>query len=143
MTSKEAAIAVWRAFGSGDADRIRAVLADDVEWCAPPENATAVALGVTHHMVGPDAIIGFIRDDYRRLFPGGMQVDPISVTAEGERVIFEQRQSATLANGRAYALDYVFVFEMAGPRVRRIREYMDARSGHDQVFGTAAAGRIV
>ncbi|WP_171005336.1 nuclear transport factor 2 family protein [Sphingopyxis sp. 2PD] len=142
MTSKEAAVAVWRALGSGDADRIRSVLADDVEWRAPPENATAVALGVTHHMVGAEAIVRFILDDYPRLFPNGMEIEPISVTAEGDRVIFEQRHSATLANGRAYALDYVFIFEMAGSRVRRIREYMDARSGYHQIFGTATPGRI-
>lgn len=143
MTGKEAAEAVWRALGSGDAERMRAVLADDVEWHAPPGNATAVALGVTHHMIGPDAIIRFMLDDYPRLFPNGMQVDPISVTAEGERVIFEQRHRAILANGRPYALEYIFVFEMAGPRVRRIREYMDARSGYDQIFGAAPPGRIV
>lgn len=142
MTSKEAAVTVWRALGSGDADRIRSVLADDVEWRAPPENATAVALGVTHHMVGAEAIVRFIRDDYPRLFPNGMEIEPISVTAEGERVIFEQRHSATLTNGRAYALDYVFIFEMAGSRVRRIREYMDARSGYHQIFGAATPGRI-
>ena len=82
MTSKEAAVAVWRALGSGDADRIRAVLADDAEWRAPPDNATAVALGVPHHMIGPEAIVRFILDDYPRLFPTGMHIEPISVTAE-------------------------------------------------------------
>lgn len=143
MTSKEAAIAVWRAFGSRDADQIRGVLTDDAEWLAPPANATAVALGVTHHMVGPDAIIGFMLDDFRRLFPHGMQIEPISVTAEGERVIFEQRQRATLADGSAYTLDYVFIFEMAGTRVRRIREYMDTKSGYNQVFGAVEPGQIV
>lgn len=142
MDSKQAALAVWRAFGSGDADRIRAVLTDDAEWRAPGGNATAVALGVTDHMVGADAITRFIVQDYPRLFSNGMRVDPISMTAEGERVVFEQRQSATLANGRAYALDYVFIFEMQGARVRRIREYMDTKSGHAQMFGSAPAAAI-
>lgn len=140
--SKQAALAVWRAFASRDAEQMRAVMTDDVEWRAPPGNATAAALEVTHHMVGPDAIIRFILDDFRRLFPGGMQVEPISVTAEGDRVIFEQRQSGTLAHGGAYALDYVFIFEMAGHRVRQIREYMDTRSGHEQIFGAASADPI-
>ena len=142
MDSKKAALAAWRAFGSGDAASIRAVLTDDAEWYAPAGNATAVALGVTDHMIGAEAITRFILDDYPRLFSSGMQIDPISLTAEGERVVFEQRQSATLANGRAYALDYVFIFEMQGTRVRRIREYMDTRSGYAQVFGTAPAAAI-
>lgn len=142
MDSKQAALAAWRAFGSGDAGRIRAVLTDDAEWRAPAGNATAVALGVTDHMIGAEAIARFILDDYPRLFSGGMQVEPISVTAEGERVVFEQRQRATLANGRAYALDYVFIFEMQGARVQRVREYMDTRSGYAQVFGAAPAAAI-
>ena len=32
MDSKQAALAVWQAFGTRDADRIRAVLTDDAEW---------------------------------------------------------------------------------------------------------------
>lgn len=143
MQGKEAAFAIWRAFATRDADAIRAVLTEDVEWRAPPRNATAIALGVTDHMIGPDAIIRFILEDFPRLFSAGMRVEPISVTAEGERVVFEQRQSATLANGRRYAIDYVFIFEMKGTRVHRIREYMDTQGGRDQVFGSAPAGQIV
>ena len=142
MQSKEAALAVWRAFATRDAERIRSVLTEDVEWRAPRNNATAIALGVTDHMVGADAIVRFILGDYPRLFCNGMRVEPISVTAEGERVVFEQRQSAKLANGREYALDYIFIFEMKGTRVQRIREYMDTKSGHEQVFGRAPAEQI-
>ncbi len=143
MESKQAALAVWRAFATRDAATIRAVLTDDAEWRAPVRNATAVALGVTDHMIGAEAITRFILDDYPRLFSNGMQIEPISLTAEGDRVVFEQRQCATLSNGRAYALDYVFIFEMQGRRVRRIREYMDTKSGHDQVFGAAPPAAIV
>lgn len=143
MESKKAALAVWRAFATRDAASIRAVLTDDAEWRAPAGNATAVALGATDHMVGAEAITRFILEDYPRLFSNGMQIDPISLTAEGDRVVFEQRQRATLANGRAYALDYVFIFEMQGTRVRRIREYMDTKSGYDQVFGASPAAAIV
>jgi len=142
MDSKEAALAVWRAFATRDVDTIRAVLTDDAEWKAPPGNATAIALGVTDHMVGADAIVDFILDDYPRLFSSGMRIEPISLTAEGPRVVFEQRQIATLANGRDYAIDYVFIFEMQGARVRRIREYMDTKGGHDQVFGSMPAAAI-
>lgn len=143
MDSKQAALAVWLAFATRDADRIRAVLTDDAEWQAPAGNATAAALGVTHYMVGAEAIVRFILDDYPRLFCNGMRIEPISLTAEGNRVVFEQRQSATLAGGRDYALDYVFIFEMQGARVRRIREYMDSRSGHEQIFGSAPSAPIV
>ena len=88
MGSKEAALAVWRAFATRDAERIRAVLTDDAEWRAPARNATAIALGVTDHMVGADAIVQFILEDYPRLFSNGMRIEPISLTAEDERVVF-------------------------------------------------------
>lgn len=143
MDSKQAALAAWQAFATRDADQIRAVLTDDAEWQAPAGNATALALGVTHHMIGAEAIVRFLLDDYPRLFCNGMRIDPISLTAEGDRVVFEQRHSATLAGGRDYALDYVFIFEMQGARIRRIREYMDTKSGHSQVFGSMPSGQIV
>lgn len=135
-STRSAAMGVWQAFMRRDPSAIRAVLTDDVEWFAPPGNATATALGVTHHMVGPDAIIQFIIDDFGRLFPNGLKIDPLTVTTEENRVVFEQRQSATLINGRAFDLTYVFIFEMHEGCVRRIREYMDTYDGHRQVFGS-------
>lgn len=137
MDSKAAAIAVWTAFKSRDRDQIISVLADDVEWIAPPGNATAVALGVTDHMIGPDAIADFIIGDMPRLFSTGIKFEPILVVAEGDRVVFEQIQSAVLSNGRSYRNAYVFIFEMAGAKVRRIREYMDTLNGTRMVFGDA------
>lgn len=142
MDTKAAAIAVWDAFKSRDRDRIASVLTDDVEWIAPPGNATAAALGVTNHMIGPNAIADFIIDDMPRLFSNGIQFEPISVTAEGNLVVFEQVQSAVLSNGRSYRNIYVFIFEMAGSKARRIREYMDTLNGSRMVFGEAEPGCI-
>lgn len=142
MDTTTAARGVWKAFFSRDPDTIRAVLTDDVEWIAPRDNATAVALGVTDHMVGKEAIVSFLTRDLGRLFSNGMIVDPISTTAEGDRVVFEQMQRATLANGRRYENAYVFIFEMEGARVRRIREYMDTRNGYSMVFGDEPPSRI-
>jgi ketosteroid isomerase-like protein len=135
MDAKTAAINVWRALASRDHATIHGVLTDDIEWIAPPGNATAVALGVTHHMVGKQAISDFVVRDFRRMFSTGLKIEPVSVTTEGNRVVFEQRQTAVLANGRDYDLTYVFIFEMFEGKARRIREYMDTLSGHRMVFG--------
>lgn len=142
MDSKQAAINVWASFMSRDRAKILDVLTDDVEWIAPKNNATAVALGVTDHMVGKDAIANFILSDLRKLFSNGLEVEPISITAEGNRVVFEQMQKADLSNGRRYENAYVFIFEMEGRKVRRIREYMDTWNGYKMVFGNKAPGRI-
>lgn len=134
---------VWQAFMSRSEASIHEVLTEDVEWIAPKANATAVALGVTEHMVGRSAIAGFILNDFPRLFSNGMDIETVSVTAQDNRVVFEQRQTAILANGRTYDNVYVFIFEMEGVRVRRIREYMDTHGGYQMVFGENAPSKIV
>lgn len=125
----------WQALRSRNPDNIRAAVTSDVEWIAPPDNATAAALGITHHMIGPEAICRFMIDDFPRLFSNGMEVEIISIVADKDRVVFEQRQKAVLSNGRAFDLLYVFIFEVSGGQVRRIREYMDTHSGRLMVFG--------
>lgn len=143
MDTRQAAMNVWKAFASRDADTIHSVLTEDVEWIAPRRNATAVALGVTDHMIGQEAISSFLLGDLPRLFSRGIEIAPISVTVEGDRAVFEQTQRATLANGRTYENDYLFIFEMVGSRVRRIREYMDTLGGYAMVFGDGPAEQIV
>ena len=143
MDTRQAALNVWKAFASRDKATIHSVLTEDVEWIAPRGNATAVALGVTDHMVGQDSISAFLTQDLRRLFSNGLEIEPISITVEGNRAVFEQRQTAVLANGRRYDNCYVFIFEMSGPRVRRIREYMDTLSGRHMVFGEEEPAQIV
>lgn len=142
MNAKSAAVAVWQAFAMRDRETIHSVLTEDVEWIAPTRNATAVALGVTDHMVGREAISTFILRDYRRLYTNGMRVELMSVTAEDNRVVFEQRQTAVLSNGRTTDNVYVYIFEMEGAQARRIREYVDTHAGYKMVFGDDPPGKI-
>ncbi|MCB1527775.1 MAG: nuclear transport factor 2 family protein [Hyphomicrobiaceae bacterium] len=143
MDTKSAALNVWASFKSRDRAKILDALTDDVEWIAPKDNATAIALGVTDHMIGKDAIANFILDDLRRLFSNGLDIEPITVTVEGNRAVFEQMQKADLSNGRRYENAYVFIFEMEGHKVHRIREYMDTWNGYKMVFGNNTPDRIV
>ncbi|WP_433431158.1 hypothetical protein [Nonomuraea sp. CA-141351] len=55
----------WRSFPTRDKDLIATFFTRDAEWPAPPGNATAVALGGSHHMVGRDAIVHFLTVDFR------------------------------------------------------------------------------
>lgn len=141
--SKQAALGVWRAFSTRDAARIREVLTADAEWLAPAGNATAVALGGPAHMVGAGAIADFIARDFGRLFVRDVAIAVSGVFADGNVVVFEQRLSATLVNGRAYDNLYCFVFEMVDRRARRIREYMDTAKGFEMVFGGEAPRQLV
>jgi uncharacterized protein len=142
-SSKQAALAVWRAFSTRDVEQIKAVLTEDAEWLAPAGNATAVALGGSSHMVGAAAIANFIARDFGRLFVRDVSIAVAGVFAEGNIVVFEQRLRATLVNGRDYDNLYCFVLEMAGGRARRIREYMDTARGFQMMFGEEAPSQLV
>jgi ketosteroid isomerase-like protein len=138
MPSREIVENAWRAFASHDADRISAVFTEDAEWLAPPDNATAVALGGPSHLVGRDAIVQFLAEDFPRFFVSDVTVTFTGFHADGERVIVEETMTATLANGNHYANDYCFVFELRDGLIHRVREYMDTARGHRMVFGAAA-----
>jgi ketosteroid isomerase-like protein len=128
----------WKAFASHDADQISAVFTDDAEWLAPAGNATAVALDGPSHLVGKEAIVRFLADDFSRLFARDVTVEFHGFLVDGERVVVEETMTATLANGNHYANDYCFVFELRDGLIHRVREYMDTARGHRMVFGEAA-----
>jgi uncharacterized protein len=123
----------WRAFATRDPARIAEVFAADAEWIAPKANATALALSAPDHMKGAEAIVAFIAHGVRRLF-NDVSIAFKRFHADGSFVVVEEEMTATLPNGLPYRLDYCFVFECAGGRIVRVREYMDTMSGFRQVF---------
>ncbi|MFH8410756.1 nuclear transport factor 2 family protein [Streptomyces sp. NPDC018019] len=125
----------FQAFASNDPDRISAVLTEDAEWLSPPGNATAVALGGTHHMVGREAIVRFFAQDFPRLYARDLAVTFRGVHIDGERAAVEAAMTATLANGNHYSNDYCFVIELRDSLVHRVREYVDTARGLRMVFG--------
>lgn len=142
--TRQAALAVWAAFGSRDPDRIQSVLTDDVRWVAPAGNATQVALGQPDDLLtSADGIVAFLCRHFRRLFPDGVAIEFTSVLVQEQRVVFEQRMRGRLVNGRDYDNRYCWVFEMEGTRVRRIREYMDTLRGQRLIFGDETPRSLV
>lgn len=142
--TRAAAMAVWQAFGSRDPEQIRAVLTEDAQWIAPPDNATAVALGSSaEDILTVDGIIHFLTVEFRKLFPDGADFQFTKVVVEGSTAVFEQRMRAKTANGRDYDNRYCWVFEMEGTRVRRMREYMDTHNGYRMIFGDEPARKLV
>ncbi|WP_227999746.1 nuclear transport factor 2 family protein [Nocardia australiensis] len=127
QTSKALILRAWNEFAAQDPDRIAAVFAADAEWLAPPGNATARALGGTHHLIGRDRIVRFLTIEFPAVFVADRKVDFRSVVADGCTVVVEERMRATLMNGRHYDNDYCFIFELSGGVIHRVREYMDTR----------------
>jgi uncharacterized protein len=127
-------------FAKRDAAEIAALFTPDAEWIAPPDNATAVALGGDSRMKGAEAIARFIATETRRLFRE-MALDLGSFYADGSHVVVEARLTARLLDGRRYVNDYCFIFVCREDRIAAVREYMDTLSGHRQIFGEIAPRR--
>ena len=152
MTPKELVQSLYAAYSTGDPQRIRSLLHEDVVWVAPPGNATQVALGLGRpEHAGPpdgsnnldrDAIVRFMAYNFARFF-GSARNEFRAMAAEGDLVFVEHRLSATLPNGRHYVNDYCFAYEVRNGKIFRIREYMDTRGGWVQVFGTDAAEQVI
>jgi uncharacterized protein len=64
LSSKQLVACAWEAFASRAPGRVRAVFTPDAEWLAPPGNATALAIGGTHHLVGRDRIVHFLTCEF-------------------------------------------------------------------------------
>ncbi|MCX4579364.1 nuclear transport factor 2 family protein [Streptomyces sp. NBC_01571] len=124
----------WQAFAPRDARRIAAFFDEDARWLAPAGNATAVALDVTHHMVGREAIVRFLTIDFPRLFTEDVAVTFRGFHADGDIVVVEETMEATLSNGNGYSNDYCSVFELRDGLIHRAREYMDTARGTRMVF---------
>jgi ketosteroid isomerase-like protein len=137
-SAKDVVLAAWQAFASRDPARISAVFTPDAEWLAPEGNATAVALGDTHHLVGRDRIVHFLTVEFPTVFVADVQVDFHHVIAEGNTVVVEERMQATLPHGGRYDNEYCFIFEVEEGRIHRVREHMDTRRGA-ACFATPAA----
>lgn len=59
------------------------------------------------------------------LFPNGLAMTIHNVTAEGDFVAVECSSHAELGAGRTYANRYHFLFEFAGDRIKKVKEYAD------------------
>jgi uncharacterized protein len=129
LSSKLLVVHACEAFASRDADRVRAVFAPDAEWLAPAGNATALALGGTHHLVGRDRIVHFLVREFGTVFVANVSIDFRGLYADGDTVVVEERMQATLAHGGHYDNDYCFIFELENGLITRVREYMDTQRG--------------
>ncbi|MFG1703125.1 nuclear transport factor 2 family protein [Nonomuraea sp. M3C6] len=138
MTSEQSRALVkqaWRAFATHDEDLIAPFFTEDAEWLAPPRNATAVALGGSHHMVGRDTIVRFLSVDFSRMFVADVSVGFRGFYADGDVVVVEETMDATLAGGNPYRNDYCLVFELQDGLIHRVREYTDTARANRLVFG--------
>ncbi len=106
-------------FSAGDVDAILARLTDDATWWVA---GTIDGMSGTNDKPTLESILRQVKPMYRA---GALRITPSSMIAEGDRVACEATSHAELQSGRVYANEYHFLFEVAGDRIRRVREYSD------------------
>ncbi|WP_309643111.1 nuclear transport factor 2 family protein [Phenylobacterium sp.] len=139
--SRHIVINAWKAFASQDPAQAAPFFAEDAVWIAPKDNATAVALGAPSGMTGRDVIARFLTQGFHRLFRE-VQIDFLGVYADGDTVVVEERMRATVVNGRAYDMTYVFVFKLEVGKIKLMREYMDTLTAEMMIFDGERAHRL-
>lgn len=64
--------------------------------------------------------------------PGGLEVVPVAMTAEGDRVAVEAKSKAeNVKNGKSYRNQYHFLFELKNGKIQAVREYLDTMHAND------------
>lgn len=108
-------------FSSGDVHAILDMLTEDASWW------------VAGHIEGISGSNG--KQELGRLLlqvaplytEGRLPITPVSMIAEGSFVACEARSRSDLIDGRTYANEYHFLFEVAGEKIRQVREYSDTQ----------------
>jgi uncharacterized protein len=109
----------WETLLGGNVEAALANFSDDVTWFL-----TGKLEGVSGLKKGKDAVRGFLAA-VTQAFPGGLKTEFKKSYGEGDTVIVELVNRGTSATGKPYENEYCFVFELAGGKIRAIREYVD------------------
>lgn len=107
------------ALAQGDSQPFYEAMADDCVW-----RPMAVGTwGEVHHgkAVARDRLFAPLRRQYATPYLN----TATRILAEGDVVVVEAQGNVTLHSGKTYDNRYCFVIEMAGGKMREVREYFD------------------
>jgi ketosteroid isomerase-like protein len=109
----------WQTLLGGDVSAALASFADDATWWI-----SGTLPGVSGVRRGRPEIEAFL-GGVAAAFPGGLRTEIRHVYGEGDTVVVELVNRGTSVTGKPYENEYCFVFELAGGRIRAVREYVD------------------
>lgn len=116
---KQAVTRFLATFSSGNVEAILALLTDDATWWVAGQ---IEGMSGTNDKQTLGNLLTAVKPLYRA---GALRITPSAMIAEGDLVACEAESFAELQDGRVYANRYHFLFEVAGERIRRVREYSD------------------
>ena len=121
--NKKLAGAFFEALGRGDRARLSELCSEDLEWTVP--QGAALHAG-THKGASQvfDRMLSSVDDTF---VMGSQRLEFGLFIAEGGVVMAEATFHAKGNNGRDYDNVYVFVFEIEGGKIQKLREHVDTR----------------
>ena len=115
-------------FSTGDVPGILDRLHDDATWWVS---------GKVEGFAGTStkAEMGTLLESVVTLYKqGALRLTPLGMVAEGDRVVVEAEGYAELNNGRVYNPQSVLIFQIAGGKVKSVKEYLDTQHASDVFF---------
>jgi len=110
---------LWQTVSEGDIDAALATFDDDATWWI-----SGTFEGVSGTKKGKPEILAFLAS-VKGAFPSGLKPEIRKLYGDGDTVIAELINRGTSATGKRYENEYCFVFDVAGGKIRAIREYVD------------------
>jgi len=117
--NKELVKRTWLMLLGGDPEGALVNFSDDVTWWI-----NGKLEGVSGMKKGKEAVRAFL-GGVTQAFPAGLKTEIKKAYGDGDTVIVELVNRGTSATGKPYENEYCFVYEVAGGKVRAIREYVD------------------
>jgi ketosteroid isomerase-like protein len=113
--SKQIVAEFFEHFDAGRHDAALELMAEDGQWIVPGKSPFA---GKETRGAYGKKLAGFMA-----LMPNGLRLKPVAWTTEGARVAVEAVSEAKVANGKTYANEYHFVFEVKAGKIQTVKEY--------------------
>lgn len=129
--NKKTALDFWARFSRLDVDGAMAYTTDDFTWwmAGKPDKFPLCGLMSKEKFLG---VFGQILE----IAPKGIQVEPLVVTAEGDRVAVEAKSTAKTTKGKVYNNEYHFLMHFTPEgKIKAVKEYLDTMHTYD-VFCT-------
>ena len=115
------------ALDEGDADRVCSFYSPELEYFVIGDWPLAGTFG-------RDYMEANARDVFK-VFPEGLRFSEERIVAEGDWVVLEMKSSGRHVSGRTYENHYTYWFEIAGGKIRQLREWLDTKHANDVLCG--------
>lgn len=115
-------------FSRGDVDGVLERMTEDGTWWVSG-GLEGMSGSYDKAAFGP-----LLRNAFAMYAEGALRITPTGMIAEGNQVAVEAEGLATMSNGSVYCPGYHFLFEVAGDKLLRVREYMDTMHAKEIFF---------